>query len=272
MGTVRYISLFIIITILSWISIYRSHLQYNIGSFNVLRQQKEIKNAERIEEASTKTEDYKDKVQRSFLQNSSQCHNCTIITKSQKEWRTWKTSGLFEKKRKIWISMGLCFTKNTEMYGKRKYPYAQVTPLAIILWYHFFPTINVIIYLVYDKNENDDRRKLYEDQLRQTKVEIRWIKSDDMSCVSKSQLIRMWAFQEPMIKNDDIIITVDVNLFAATSKILDPIFENPNLKLWNFQWHRAAFVNTSIGETFNQNLISATSKGKKYSCIRKSNS
>ena len=74
----------------------------------------------------------------------------------------------------------------------------------------------------------------------------------------------MWAFQEPMIKDDDIIINVDVNLFVATSKILDPIFNNPGLKVWNFQWHRSAFVNTSIGETFNQNLMSAKSEGRYF--------
>ena len=42
-----------------------------------------------------------------------------------------------QKEPKIWVSMGLCFSKNTQLYNKRKYPYAQVTPLAILLWKHF---------------------------------------------------------------------------------------------------------------------------------------
>merc|ERR550539_1120043 len=131
--------------------------------------------------------------------------------------------------------MGLCFSKNTEMYGKEKYPYAEVTPLALILWYHFFPDIRVILYLIYDAGEIEDRRKLYEEQLKQTNVEIRWVKSGDMSCVTKSQIIRMWAF-------------------------LEPIHENPNVKIWVFQWHNAAFIDTGIGETFNQNLMAAESR------------
>ena len=34
---------------------------------------------------------------------------------------------------KIWISMGLCFTKNTELHGKVNYPYAQVKMIEHII-------------------------------------------------------------------------------------------------------------------------------------------
>ena len=44
-----------------------------------------------------------------------------------------------EKQPKIWVSMGLCFSENTEKYGKKSYPYAEVTPLSIQLWSYFFP-------------------------------------------------------------------------------------------------------------------------------------
>ena len=192
---------------------------------------------------------------------SSHCAECNSTIKSEADNNETKVSIIVPHKRQIWISMGLCFSGNTEMYDKRYYPYTQVTPLAIILWYHFFPQIRVILYLIYNKYEIDDRRKLYEESLKQTNVEIRWVRDDGMNCVTKSQLARMWAFQESLIASDDIIVTVDVNLFVATTKILDPIHEHPNLKLWVFQWHRSAFVETGIGETFNQNLIAAESKG-----------
>ena len=157
--------------------------------------------------------------------------------------------------------MGLCFSKTTELYGKSKYPYTLVTPLAIILWYHFFPDIRVILYLIYDKKELEDRKILYERQLKQTNVEIRWVPADDINCVTKSQLIRLWAFQEPMISEDDIIVTVDVNLFVTSRIILDPIYQHPDLQIWVPQWHNTAFGKDGIGDTFNQNLISAQSKG-----------
>ena len=195
---------------------------------------------------------------------SSQCKNCeTDITSNSTHVNSTNQTLISKQKRQIWISMGLCFSKNTKLYGKSKYPYTLVTPLAIILWYHFFPDIRVILYLVYDKYESEDRKTLYEEQLKQMNVEIRWVAEDDINCVTKSQLIRLWAFQEPMIHDDDIIITVDVNLFVTTRKILDPIYENQDMKIWVFQWHNTAFAKDGIGETFNQNLISAESKGKK---------
>ena len=36
-----------------------------------------------------------------------------------------------------WVSMAVCFNKNTHMHDKSKYPYAAVTPLAILLGKHF---------------------------------------------------------------------------------------------------------------------------------------
>ena len=264
MGNVRHCSLLIVVIVLCLVSIYTSYLQYNIALLNLMHQEEPFEKFYQLDHESTKYKKNINVLHKTDFKNSSRCHNSTTSIRSQNSLSSFKHQSTLENERKIWISMGLCFSKNTELYGKRNYPYAQVTPLAIILWYHFFPNINVIIYLVYDKNEIEDRKRLYEEQLKQTKAEIRWVKSDDINCVSKSQLIRMWAFQEPMIKDDDIIINVDVNLFVATSRILDPISNNPDLKVWNFQWHRSAFVNTSIGETFNQNLMSAKSKGRYF--------
>ena len=173
-------------------------------------------------------------------------------------------------KRQVWVSMGLCFSKNLDALGKSKYPYALSAPLAMILWYHFIPSIRVIIYIVYDDSEHDDqleinKRKRYEDQLKQINVEVRWVMSQGMSCVTKSQIIRMWAFQDPMINDNDVVVTADVDLYVLTPKILDPIDKHPELKVWLFQYDYTAFYPSDtehpLGKTFNQNLISATSKG-----------
>ena len=169
------------------------------------------------------------------------------------------------KKQQIWISMGLCFSKNTELHGKKHYPYTEVTPLAILLWHHFVPYVRIILYIVYDVYEPEDRRKMYETNLLKitnNTVKVRWVTDDGMSCVTKSQLVRMWAFQESVIDSRDIVVTVDVNLFVVTSKILDPIvYEHPGKKVWVFQWNNTGFAKPNIDETFNQNLIAAESNG-----------
>ena len=167
----------------------------------------------------------------------------------------------------VWISMGLCFEKNTHMYGKKNYPFTKVTPLSIMLWNYFLPWVKVILYIVYDKTVNEEHRILYDSQLKQNvdvnMVQVRWVETGDMKCPTKSQLIRMWAFQEEIIHSDDIIVNVDANLFVMTPKILNPIYQTPNRDIWIFQWDRAAFKKDGFfGETFNQNLIATTAKGK----------
>ena len=57
------------------------------------------------------------------------------------------------------------------MYRKKNYPYAQVTPLALLLWNHFFSDIRIILYLIYDKYELKEPRILYEENLKQTNVD-----------------------------------------------------------------------------------------------------
>ena len=71
----------------------------------------------------------------------------------------------------------------------------------------------------------------------------------------------MWAFQDPMIQDDDVIVTADVNLFVMTPKILNPIHQNPNMKLWVLEWYNAAYVESGVGKVFNQNLMAAEAKG-----------
>ena len=262
MGFHRTVSVLTTFGVLCSVSIYWSYLQDEINGFNVYQQKEQdfiYKNDTNVSQViKDETEIYSN----STMYVPSQCENCTnhIHTESYVSISNSTTNP--PKKRQIWITMGLCFTKNTEMYGKKDYPYTSVTPLSIILWYHFFPDIRIILYLISTKYEIEDRKILYEETLKQTNVEIRWVEEDDVNCVTKSQLIRMWAFQEPMIKDEDILITVDVNLFPDNERILNPIFDNPNLKIWVFQWFDTASIEGGIGETFNQNLIAAEAKGR----------
>ena len=96
---------------------------------------------------------------------------------------------------RVWVSMGLCFSGNTKLWGKKDYPYSEVLPLAVLLWLHFYkPVVKVIVYLVRSEGESDVRAQKYEDMLRQIatgqedRLFIRWIEDGDMSCVLKSQV------------------------------------------------------------------------------------
>ncbi len=76
--------------------------------------------------------------------------------------------------------------------------------------------------------------------------------ADGMDCVLKSQLIRMFAFGHEAVRPKDIVVTVDVNLFVMTERILDPIYANPDLLAWVFQYDRSASSNNPKGDSFNQ--------------------
>ena len=58
------------------------------------------------------------------------------------------------------------------------------------------------------------------------------------ACVLMSQLSRLLLYQRrDLVRPDDIILTMDVNAFVMTPKILDPIRLNPGKKVWLMQVH-----------------------------------
>ena len=44
-----------------------------------------------------------------------------------------------------------------------------------------------------------------------------------ITCASKSQLMRMFGFSNANVKENDIIVTTDVDAFVMSSKIFDPL-------------------------------------------------
>ena len=91
---------------------------------------------------------------------------------------------------KIWASMGLCYSHNTEQYGKRKYPYKDVAPLALLLWRYHLPQVSTIVRIVYTESEVNSFMKYYGEMLERTGAVVEWIPAGDMECVLKSQLVR----------------------------------------------------------------------------------
>lgn len=61
----------------------------------------------------------------------------------------------------IWASMGLCYSHNTPLKGKEKYPYKEVAPLALLLWRYHLPQVRTIVRIVYTEPELDEARRLH---------------------------------------------------------------------------------------------------------------
>ena len=57
----------------------------------------------------------------------------------------------------------------------------------------------------------------------------------DIKCVLKSQLIRLLAFALPFIKDDDVLVTADVDAFVMTQETYKPLLL-PGRKIWLYRY------------------------------------
>ena len=62
----------------------------------------------------------------------------------------------------------------------------------------------------------------------------------------------MFLYQRPFIHPEDVIVTVDVNLFVMAAHILEPIDRYADKNAWIFQYVDTAHISTGRGETFNE--------------------
>ena len=92
--------------------------------------------------------------------------------------------------RKIWASMGLCYSHNTQLLGKSRYPYKDVAPLALLLWQYHVPEVKMLVRIVYTEPRLSSFMLVYGAMLERTGAVVEWIPAGDMDCVTKSQLVR----------------------------------------------------------------------------------
>ena len=74
--------------------------------------------------------------------------------------------------------------------------------MAVKMWDFIAPEVSLLVYLVYDPDEDVSDMDKYEVSLRKASpsVQVRRVQTGDMDCVLKSQTVRMWAFQEQIIQ------------------------------------------------------------------------
>ena len=87
--------------------------------------------------------------------------------------------------------MGLCYSHNTQEYGKGNYPYKEVLPLSLLLWRYHLPQVNTIVRIVHTELELTDKMRSYGAMLERTGAVVEWIPAGNMSCVTMSQLVRL---------------------------------------------------------------------------------
>ena len=135
---------------------------------------------------------------------------------------------------RTWITMGLCWSANAQVYGKENFPYKEAAPLSSQLWMKLTPA-KVIMQIVYSEQEISEELKEYKKNLESYGATVFLVPTGNyMKCVLKSQLIRLLAYQLPFIKDEDIIVTADVDAFPMTKDIFKPLLLDR--KIWLYRY------------------------------------
>jgi len=136
---------------------------------------------------------------------------------------------------RTWITMGLCWSANAQVHGKENFPYKDAAPLSAQLWMKMTPT-KVILQIVYSEEEISDELKEYKKELESYGAVVFLVPTgSDMKCVLKSQMIRLLAYALPFIRDDDIIVTADVDAFVMTKDIYKPLLL-PGRQIWIYRY------------------------------------
>ena len=89
-----------------------------------------------------------------------------------------------------WASMGLCYSHNTELLGKGRYPYRDVAVLSLLLWRHHAPQVRTLLRIVHTEPALSSFMRVYGEMLERAGAVVEWVPAGDMDCVLKSQLVR----------------------------------------------------------------------------------
>ena len=159
-----------------------------------------------------------------------------------------------EKNSKVWVSMAVCLDRNTHTRGKAKHPYNEATLLNAQRW-HEQVGAKVIVFIITNNPNAHNISPVRQLRAKQIAVEIRPA-LNSFDCPTTSQIIRMWAHAIPYIKNEDIIVMIDVDAFPISKEVLSPIVRFPSKKAWVWQH----IYSEQSGATFPMSIIALRSK------------
>ena len=173
-----------------------------------------------------------------------------VIYDEKNEEPIEKSVETFEESSKTWITMSLCWSENAQVHGKWRFPYKKALPFSTALWLKFAP-VKVIVQIVYSEYEISSELRDYKTKLEALGALVYLVKTgNEIDCVLKSQLVRLLAYELPYIKDNDIIVTADVDAFVMSKDLYKPL-TLPNRQIWIFRYDNTLMT----GSTFNMPFI-----------------
>ena len=154
---------------------------------------------------------------------------------------------------KVWVTMAVCWGENAQVHGKEHFPYTEAALRSIHLWHSLTPA-RVLLIIVHTGKASEEMMA-YKKKLEDLGAEVNLAESEsDLGCVLTSQLIRLLAFNNPLVNPEDIIVTADVDAFIMTGDILKPLKKPFIVWVWRYE------LSYNTGYTFMMPFIGARAK------------
>ncbi len=148
-----------------------------------------------------------------------------------------------------WISLSVCFGSSALVYKKKNFPYLLAAKLSTVLWTNKTDA-RVLVQVVHDEDDERQELQTYAEELSHAGAAVRLVPtSSSVGCVLQSQLQRMLAFNDDLIKDDDIIVTSDVDVFVMDETLLD-ITDDSQYLIWVYQYALSESSGTTFGMSF----------------------
>ena len=132
-------------------------------------------------------------------------HKALINASQNENVNTWRVAGKDYILPRIWITMGLCWSENTKVWGKENFPYKESAPLSAQLWMRLSSSIKVILHVVYSEPEPPEDLIKYKKKLEGYGAIVKLVpKASELKCVLEAQLIRIVAYLLPEVCFDTL--------------------------------------------------------------------
>lgn len=132
-----------------------------------------------------------------------------VLNETKENKYFWHVKGREYEIPRIWITMGLCWSGNAQVYGKENFPYKGAAPLSAQLWMKISPSIKVILHVVYSEAIPTAALLEYKKKLEDFGTIVELVPtSSKLSCVLESQLIRLLAYLLPEVFLENKILYV----------------------------------------------------------------
>jgi len=144
-----------------------------------------------------------------------------------------------------WVSLSFCFNPRPPKDG---YNFHTATLLSVYLWSRLTDA-RVIVSVAYMPEKTDQEElTLFRGKLARLGAEVRLFPvgpSDYCDCVSLALWLRNLAYQDQKIKEGDLMMISESDVFISTDRVLQPL-DNAGFKAWIY-WVEPALYG---GETF----------------------